>query len=144
MLLILIHRLYPTSEALLYSPPKPKKLKNIDKFTVELNKLSFKVISNILHIKLYQNKRVKVKLPTYIKEPSSAKITYYLGFACIDIVYNKHIEELKPLSNNKAGIDLGVENFATIVSNGESIPSLVIKSAHLKSFNQWYNRLLST
>ena len=50
---------------------------------------------------------------------------------------------LKPLGKNKASIDLGVENFATIVSNGESIPSLVIKSSHLKSFNQWYNKVLS-
>ena len=36
-----------------------------------------------------------------------------------------------------------MENFATIASNSESIPSLVIKSAHLKSFNQWYNKLLA-
>ena len=36
-----------------------------------------------------------------------------------------------------------MENFATIASNGEVIPSLVIKSSHLKSFNQWYNKLLA-
>ncbi len=125
-------------------PPKPKKLKNIDRFTVELNKLSFKILNGILHIKLHNGKKVKVKMPKYLINPSSVRITYYLGFAFIDIVFDKYIEELNPLFNHKAGIDLGVENFITLVSNGRNIPSLVIKSAHLKSYNQWFNKLLAS
>ena len=132
-------------------PPKPKKLKNIDKFTVDLNKLSFKVIGNVLHITLHKTKKVKVKLPKFIQKPSSVRVTYYLNFAYIDlvydkiinVVYDKIINVLKPVGCNKAGIDLGVENFATIVSNSESNTSLVIKSSQLKSFNQWYNKLLA-
>ena len=124
-------------------PPKLRKLKNIDKFTVELNKYSFKAINGILQIKLHKNKKIKLKLPKLIKEPSSIRITHYLGFAYIDIVYDKHIEELKPLSNYKSGIDLGVENLATIVSTNDNVHSMVIKSSHLKAFNQWYNKLLA-
>ncbi|ADC69191.1 transposase, IS605 OrfB family [Methanocaldococcus sp. FS406-22] len=124
-------------------PPKAKKLKNIDKFTIELNKMSFKVNNKILHVKLHKNKQIRIKLPEFIKKPSSIRITYYLGFAYVDIVHDKYIGELKPLSNYKAGIDLGVENFATIVSTNDNIPSIVIKSSHLKAFNQWYNKLLA-
>ena len=124
-------------------PPKAKKLKNIDKLTIELNKMSFKVNNKILHVKLHKNKQIRIKLPEFIKEPSSIRITYYLGFAYVDIVYDKHIEELKPLGKYRAGIDLGVENLATIVSTNDNIPSIVIKSSHLKAFNQWYNKLLA-
>ena len=124
-------------------PPKAKKLKNIDKFTVELNKNTFKVKNRILYIKLHRNKKIRVKLPEFIKEPSSIRITFYLGFAYVDVVYDKHIEELKPLGNYKAGIDLGVENLATIASTNDNIPSIIIKSSHLKAFNQWYNKLLA-
>ncbi|AIJ05395.1 Transposase, IS605 OrfB [Methanocaldococcus bathoardescens] len=122
-------------------PPKAKKLKNIDKFTVELNKMSFKINNKILHVKLHKNKQIRIKLPEFIKEPSSVRITYYLGFAYVDIVYDKHIEELKPLGKYKAGIDLGVENFATVVSTNDNVPSIVVKSSYLKSFNQWWNKL---
>jgi IS605 OrfB family transposase len=124
-------------------PPKAKKLKNIDKLTIELNKMSFKINNKTLHVKLHKNKQVRIKLPEFIKEITSVRITYYLGFAYVDVVYDKHIEELKPLGNYKSGIDLGVENFATIVSTNDNVPSIVIKSSHLKAFNQWYNKLLA-
>ena len=65
------------------------RLKNIISFTMELahfrnmliilelNKLSFKVIDRILQIKLHKNKKIKLKLPKLIKEPSSIRITHF-------------------------------------------------------------------
>jgi hypothetical protein len=55
-------------------PPKLRKLKNIGKFTVELNKLSFKVIDGILQIKLHKNKKIKLKLPKLRKLIKKKKI----------------------------------------------------------------------
>ncbi|MDK2790154.1 MAG: putative transposase [Methanothermococcus sp.] len=122
--------------------PKPKKLKNIDKFTIDLNRNSFKIKNKVLYLKLHNDNKIKVKLPEFALDLSSVRITYYLGFAYVDIVYDKHIKELKPSGEHKAGIDLGVENLATIVSTN-NIPSIVIKPSYLKAFNQWYNKSLA-
>ena len=42
-------------------------------------------------------------------------------------------------SNRIIGIDLGIDNFATITNN-VSLPSVIIKGNMIKSRNQWYNK----
>lgn len=57
----------------------------------------------------------------------------------IELVYSK--EEIK-INKNKMrmlGIDLGVDNFATLVSNTDLQP-IIINGRVIKSINQWYNK----
>ncbi|AIJ04956.1 Transposase, IS605 OrfB [Methanocaldococcus bathoardescens] len=130
-------------------PPKVKKLKNIDKFTFELNKKSFEVNNNYLILKLRYNsktkkwKKIKIKLPPYVKNITSVRITYYLGLFYVDIVNEVYIEELKPIGNYKAGIDLNVNNFVVLTSTNPLLKSLIISGGELKAFNQWWNKLKS-
>ena len=60
----------------------------------------------------------------------------------IEIVYK--IEDIDPLVDNGryVGIDLGLDNFATITNNCGLIP-LVINGKGLKSINQYYNKQIS-
>lgn len=57
----------------------------------------------------------------------------------MEIVYETDV--LKPFSKTKnvIGIDLGIDNFATI-SNNIGVPSIIINGRNLKSMNQYYNK----
>jgi IS605 OrfB family transposase len=58
----------------------------------------------------------------------------------IEIIYNKKEVELKHLDKTKiAGIDLGLNNLATVTSN-QNIRPLLINGRPLKSMNQYYNK----
>ena len=63
-------------------------------------------------------------------------------YLVIEIVYK--IEDVEPLIDNGryVGIDLGLDNFATITNNCGLIP-LVINGKGLKSINQYYNKQIS-
>lgn len=63
-------------------------------------------------------------------------------YLVIEIVYK--IEDVEPLVDNGryVGIDLGLDNFATITNNCGLIP-LVINGKGLKSLNQYYNKQIS-
>lgn len=64
------------------------------------------------------------------------------NYLVIEIVYK--IEDVEPLIDNEryVGIDLGLDNFATITNNCGLIP-LVINGKGLKSINQYYNKQIS-
>ena len=63
-------------------------------------------------------------------------------YLVIEIVYK--IEDVEPLVDNDryVGIDLGLDNFATITNNCGLIP-LIINGKGLKSINQYYNKQIS-
>lgn len=63
-------------------------------------------------------------------------------YLVIEIVYK--IEDVEPLVDNGRyiGIDLGLDNFATITNNCGLIP-LIINGKGLKSLNQYYNKQIS-
>lgn len=63
-------------------------------------------------------------------------------YLVIEIVYK--IEDVEPLVDNGryVGIDLGLDNFATITNNCGPIP-LIINGKGLKSINQYYNKQIS-
>ncbi len=60
-----------------------------------------------------------------------------------EFIYEKEVV-VKPLLNqdNVLGIDHGVNNWLTCVSNVDT--SLIVDGKHLKSMNCWYNKQLST
>lgn len=60
------------------------------------------------------------------------------GDYCIEIVYEKKEKE-KVENNNYAGIDIGLNNLATIVANTGTRPT-IINGKPLKSINQYYNK----
>ena len=57
----------------------------------------------------------------------------------VEIVYEKEIAEIKRLPKRIAGIDLGLNNFVTLVSN-IGIKPIVINGKVIKSINQYFNK----
>ena len=59
-----------------------------------------------------------------------------------EFVYSKKVEKVKLNSNNVLGIDPGLNNWLTCVSNVDT--SFIIDGKHIKSMNRWYNKQVST
>ncbi len=59
-----------------------------------------------------------------------------------EFVYTKKVEKVKLNSNNVLGIDPGLNNWLTCVSNVDT--SFIIDGKHIKSMNRWYNKQIST
>lgn len=57
----------------------------------------------------------------------------------LEIIYEKEVNEINFESQNILGIDLGVNNFATLTNNIGEIP-IVINGRGLKSVNQYWNK----
>ncbi|WP_240432180.1 RNA-guided endonuclease InsQ/TnpB family protein [[Bacillus] caldolyticus] len=57
----------------------------------------------------------------------------------IEVVYKKEIPDMTHESNRVVGIDLGLDNFATMVNNIGETP-IVINGKGIKSINQYYNK----
>lgn len=60
----------------------------------------------------------------------------------MEIVYQIEIPEPKEKNNRIVGIDLGVDNFAT-VSNNVGLKPFIVNGRGIKSINQYYNKKLS-
>ena len=80
-------------------------------------------------------------IPTKVTNPKSVRIVPKLKAFVIEVIYEVEISPLKS-TGNYAGIDLGVDNLATITFSNGANP-LVVKGSKLKSINQGYNRLIT-
>ena len=86
-------------------------------------------------------KGLNLPIPTKVADPKLVRIVPDHNNFIIEVIYN--VNERAPKSTSKyAGIDLGVDNFATITFSTQNKP-LIIKGLELKSVNQGYNRLIS-
>lgn len=60
----------------------------------------------------------------------------------LEIVYEVEIPKIKEFNNRVVGIDLGVDNFATLTNN-VGVQPIVINGRVIKSINQYYNKVKS-
>ena len=86
-------------------------------------------------------KGLNIPIPTRVANPKQVRIVPDHNNFIIEVIYDA--QESVPKSTSKyAGIDLGVDNFATITFSTQNNP-LIIKGLELKSINQGYNRLIA-
>ena len=86
-------------------------------------------------------KGINLPIPTKVANPKQVRIVPSHNNFVIEVIYDA--KESAPKSTSKyAGIDLGVDNFATITFSSQNRP-LIIKGLELKSINQGYNRLIA-
>jgi putative transposase len=120
--------------------PKPPNFLKSDFYSLIYNYQAFQIVENraILEIKsdLY------IKIPQQILGKKIKQIEISFKFNQFEAIF--HFEEIEKTvkiekNNNIASIDLGVNNFATVVSNGTLKP-FIINGRPLKSINQFYNK----
>lgn len=86
-------------------------------------------------------KGINLPIPTKVDNPKQVRIVPKHNNFIIEVIYDT--EERAPKCTSKyAGIDLGVDNFATVTFSTRNKP-LIVKGLELKSINQGYNRLIS-
>ena len=86
-------------------------------------------------------KGINLPIPTKVNNPKQVRIVPKHNNFIIEVIYNVEESETKHTSKY-AGIDLGVDNFATVTFSTQNRP-LIIKGLELKSINQGYNRLIA-
>ncbi|OXB94831.1 transposase [Parageobacillus galactosidasius] len=128
--------------------------KNKDKYLGKPKLPKYKK-KNGRNVVIFTNQQCKIK-DGYIKFPKTdlklkTKVTEGLqqvrivpkgSIYIIEVVYKKEIPDIIRESNRVVGIDLGLDNFVTMVNNIGETP-IVINGKGIKSINQYYNKQLS-
>lgn len=81
---------------------------------------------------------IEIKSSICHNDVCQVRIVPKLNHYVVEVVYKTPISDLRLDKNRIAGIDLGVNNLATVTSNGFS--PLVINGKPLKSINQFFNK----
>lgn len=82
-----------------------------------------------------------LRVPTKVDNPKQVRIVPHYRNFVIEVIYEVE-EPVLNATSKYAGIDLGVDNFATVTFSSGNQP-LIIKGLGLKSINQGYNRLIA-
>ena len=89
-----------------------------------------------------EHKRISIKIPTVLKDKKIKEIRIIpklnARYFEIRYVYESKIEKLNLNKENALGIDLGINNLCTCVTNNGK--SFIIDGRKLKSINQFYNK----
>ena len=86
-------------------------------------------------------KSICLPIPTKVEHPKQVRIIPKHGDFVIEVIYEVEASDSNTTSKY-VGIDLGVDNFATITFSSGQKP-LIVKGLELKSINQGYNRLIA-
>ena len=122
--------------------PKYKKKNGLKEFALTYNQFKLKP-DNFIHFpKTLNGFTIK---PKFINSQYDTiqQIRFILqnDRIVVEIVYLKTVAGISIKSDNYMGIDLGIDNFATIVSNNGI--AQIINGKGLKSINRYYNKLIA-
>jgi putative transposase len=83
---------------------------------------------------------IKIKTDIEYEDVQSVRIVPRYGHYVVEIIYNKEIVDHYLNKEKILGIDLGLNNLATMVSNKKEDVKIIINGKPLKSINQFYNK----
>ena len=98
-------------------------------------------------LKIGRNQKIAcVVLPNWINNFKQIRVIPKLGYFQIEVVYDKKEGKQNVEQNtkeNSVGIDIGVDNLATITSDKPGIKPIIVNGRCVKSINQYYNKKLA-
>nr|WP_210534595.1 transposase [Thermosulfurimonas marina] len=122
-------------------PPKPKKLRYLMNFSAEGNANTFRQEEDSLIIKLRSGRYLKVKLPKdFPHRVSSVRLKFFGDDLYVDVVYEQEVKKREPKGEYRAGIDIGLDELISIVSENPKLKSFIVSGKEIKAFNQWFNK----
>jgi IS605 OrfB family transposase len=123
--------------------PKPRELRSLVRFSVPV---SFERDGGRLVLMLRTSskeckaERVEVLLPEgFDCQVKEVKLVYDMGWIEAQVVYDKEIEILNG-GEYQAGIDIGLDNLFSVVSDNPELRSFIVSGKELKSYNRWWNK----
>jgi len=81
-----------------------------------------------------------ITVQTKQKSIDQVRIVPKKGFYVLEVIYEKAITQAPVNPTFYAGIDLGIDNLATVTSNKPAFQAVVINGRPVKSTNQFYNK----
>ena len=123
-------------------PKIPKYLNKNGRYMVGLDSNKVDVKANFIFFRWktckFMNNHFKVNVPNNTRVVQCRFVPKGSGYN-LELVYQIEVPDYSEEANRVAGIDLGVENFVTMVNNIGETP-IVVKGGYLKSINQYYNK----
>ncbi len=118
--------------------PKPKKLKNLTRFSVVVPHVT---VGRKLFLKLRkEEKPLEVLLPDgFDSKVKEVRLVYDMGWIEVHVVYEKEID-IDAIGMFQAGIDIGLDNLVSVVSDSPELKSFIVSGKELKSYNRWFNK----
>ena len=122
--------------------PKYKKKNGLKEFALTYNQFKLKP-DNLIHFpKTLNGFTIKPKfINSQYDTIQQIRFIPQNDRIVVEIVYLKTVADISIKSDNYIGIDLGIDNFATIVSNNGI--AQIINGKGLKSINRYYNKLIA-
>ena len=124
-------------------PKLPKYKKKDGRYICELKNIQFSIENSYIRFSLKRLNPYSGLIKTGVIKPLGLRIIPQGNNYILEITYKKEIQEQKEFNNKILGIDLGVNNFATLTNN-IGIQPIVINGKVIKSINQYYNKIKST
>lgn len=140
------------------NPPQPKKLSTMNSYTLKLdnsnsfslfkkgeNKLGITLDHNVGRQYLKVNHKQLTKLVDGdLDNIQTIDLQYSNGDLYILVMYHHQVKEIKDNKPNKiAGIDIGVNNLASIYIDDQNSPSLIVDGKKYKTYNAQFNRFIA-
>ena len=119
-------------------PKLPKYLPKYGRYILTLTNQDCKLKNNIVIFPKVFN---GFTLNTKVNNLQQVRILPRYKHFIIEIVYQKEIHELNKNNGKYLGIDIGLDNLATIANNIGALP--IINGKGLKSINKFYNKQIS-
>jgi len=121
--------------------PKLPKYKNKDgRFPLYIDNIKVHLNNNYIRFSWKPLKPLNNKFKTSIKDKLIQVRFIPRGSDYImEVIYEIEVPEINKKVKNIIGIDLGIDNFATISNNIGSQP-IIINGRNIKSMNQYYNK----
>lgn len=91
-------------------------------------------------IVLLSKSKVKIKTGISYESIAQVRIIPKLNYYVIEVVYERDQVDLALDKNQIAGLDLGVNNLATVTSNKIGFQPIIVNGRPVKSINQYYNK----
>jgi IS605 OrfB family transposase len=118
--------------------PKPRKLKNLVRLSVVV---PYMRDGRKLLLKLRNGEKpLEVLLPEeFDYKVKEVKLVYDMEWIEVHVVYEKEIS-IQNSGVYQAGIDVGLDNLLSVVSDNPVLRSFIVSGRELKSYNRWWNK----
>jgi putative transposase len=128
-------------------PEKFQKRPGLPKYKDKVNGRNILVYTNQAISKVALRERsmitpsgLLIEVPTQHNKIDQVRIVPRSGFYVVEIVYEQEIVQAEVNPDLMAGIDIGLNNLATLTANKDGFVPRIVNGRPIKSINQWYNK----